>query len=1542
MSNRSGRHGRALSLLIIWTMAIGGLVAAMGAFVPAARAGVCDQVGGVITGDWTITTVQTCTGIVYTVDGTININAGGSLTLVDGGLKFAKDESHQAYALNVNGGGTLVLDDAFVTTQTDAIGPFLHLAVAVSSNAGETGTLIMRNGAYLKFPGWLNATGVAGTPAVLNITDSWLTGFLDSELGGLGLDTDANNDAPLVRWTQTAASLYRARFERLYEYTTGGGDILLAASTSVFAYDTYLGVDHSNVATRHNELAVDATSNAYLFNVTIDTAQNPGSQADWDVPFRPAAGGNVYIHRWAHVTVTDGVAAPITGSTIWSRLGPSATTAQYPDNGLGTTPSSRTLWYLGRAASGANQWNRTDADGEATIPLYTDRVDSGTLPNAESFGSYDMTAAYSTSTAAGSVAFPPYPSLRAQDNNEDVVIAFGSLVVCSSSVTTWNFTQSITGVVSVSRSIEVSGQVTITDGGIYVDQDATACAYIRILAGGRLTLINSTVSSNFRLTVDVVDGGTLIVSQGSALLLSARGVPGNLRSSGATASVTVADTWVDANVSLMGGSATLARDTFIGPRLAIDTDERARLWDASLFGVTGLALLTDDGNAGTVDLDIRNTTFDESQTEQLVFRGTQAVQLTSVDLFDPDGTWWQPMITQGATVSRYWWLTIRAVDGTGTLLADANVTIDLERMDPVLLRRFRAPNPAADDIYYAATSVWPVQAPDGLVLYRAFQESRTSSPSGRVVNNSYFATGQAFLDLTTYSADGPAQGAVTADATFDLHFSSLTPDLTIVEILVSGGNGPLDTQPINTNITLTAVVRNSGQINVQNVVVAFFSDDVDKNLDGLMDFDVTSFRSVAGIGGDVIIPVVPKNGTANAVVVWTPAGALETSRAVSAVVDSPLGPVTDGGRVRETNELNNIRSKTLTLFTWPDLSVGSADVTFLTDPVVNNAVTVRIQIQNEGTNRATEATVQLFEGATPQSSLMTFTVNNGATAVVTTTWTPTAVRLYNLEVRVAAKGDSIRNTDYKTSNNVASVPKTVLTPPDLELRQSDYTEPVDAIQGQPLTITVRLYNLGQTPAQNVAIAVYLDSTRSVQLGRTTNVSVANFTDVSISLSAINTAGTRGLLVVADPDAALNEGGAPQENNNFANVTVVVAPPQGTVTIGTPTNGTVIEPGVDFVVSGVVRDQNLAGIAGVPLNVEIRDGANTLITNLSVTSGPGGTFTVFFSRTTTNGFADGSYRVVVTSPGGFILASSASFGVERKLPFLNQPVPLLRIPWWLFLVIVGAVAGIVLGATLYFKFYGLGKMVECGECGAFIPEDVTACPKCGVEFEKDMAKCSNCQAWIPIDVKRCPECGVEFATGEVEMADYQEKMRLQYDEVVTKFKDEAGRQLGRALSDREFQEWWRKQPTFLTFEDWLREEEDMRKMGSKPCPVCGTLNSVTATVCHKCGSLMKDQPRPPTGGGGAGGAVPPAAVRRTQPAAGGVPPTEPSSGGAQAIPGAPAPGPEGLPRRVIRKPITPAGPVVQKRIIKRPSETGQTEQTDQSSSGQSSEEKEDET
>src|SRR5881409_775284 len=563
MSSPARRDARALTLLVVWSVALGALFAALLALAPAARAGTCDQVGGVITGDWTITNTQVCSGILYSVDGTISINSGGSLTLTDGGLSFSKDTSHQGYALNVNAGGELVLDHSIVTTQTDSISPFLKLAFTVS---GANSRFTMKNGASLKFPGWFNATS-----ATINVTDSRITGFTDSELSGLGINTDDNNDAPLMAWTTTTASLYRSRIERLYEYPGGTpGNILLTSTSNLYSYDSYVGVDYSNLAGVHNELRVDGTSNAYLYNVTIDRTQDPAAESDWQPAFRPtAAGGNVDLMRWLYASVVDSSGIPVSGATVWSTVSPGSTTAQYPDNGLATTPASRTLWYLARTASGTNAWNRTDSDGLALIPLYTDQITTASLPNAQSFGNYHEAVTYSTSSTAGDDQFNPYPAINATDNNVAITMSFSNLQVCPTGVTTWSFNRQITGEVSVYSCLEISGSVTITDGGVYVDQgsDGSSRAYVKILSGGRLTLVNATLWSNYPLPFYVSNGGTLVTSRGSSLTLAARGSPGMLREDGPTSSVTISDTAIDANVTLFGGSATLVRDSFLGPGL---------------------------------------------------------------------------------------------------------------------------------------------------------------------------------------------------------------------------------------------------------------------------------------------------------------------------------------------------------------------------------------------------------------------------------------------------------------------------------------------------------------------------------------------------------------------------------------------------------------------------------------------------------------------------------------------------------------------------------------------------------------------------------------------------------------------------------------------------------------------------------------------------------------------------------------------------------------------------------------------------------------
>src|SRR2546430_908880 len=313
MSNRAARNGKALSLLIVWSIAFVGIFAAIVALSPATRAGTCDQIG-------------------------INI-----------------------------------------------------------------------------------------------------TGFSDSEIQNSGLDLELNDDGPTIAWTgATTATLYRTRIDHLYQdsrFSEGGRsgaanfNFTLSGST-LYAYDSYISVDYSNVIGTHNELQVDGTSAAYLYNVTIDRTQDPIYSSNWTAAFRPTAvGGSVNLFRWLDATVLDRTSFAVSGTAIWSSSSPTGATAQYPDNGPSTIPSARTLWFLGRAANGPNAWNRTDSTGHARIPLYTDQITSATLPNGQSFGNFHVVLTYSSSTVTDGVSFNAYPAVSIADNTRWATYVFSNVQV---------------------------------------------------------------------------------------------------------------------------------------------------------------------------------------------------------------------------------------------------------------------------------------------------------------------------------------------------------------------------------------------------------------------------------------------------------------------------------------------------------------------------------------------------------------------------------------------------------------------------------------------------------------------------------------------------------------------------------------------------------------------------------------------------------------------------------------------------------------------------------------------------------------------------------------------------------------------------------------------------------------------------------------------------------------------------------------------------------------------------------------------------------
>jgi ribosomal protein L40E len=271
-----------------------------------------------------------------------------------------------------------------------------------------------------------------------------------------------------------------------------------------------------------------------------------------------------------------------------------------------------------------------------------------------------------------------------------------------------------------------------------------------------------------------------------------------------------------------------------------------------------------------------------------------------------------------------------------------------------------------------------------------------------------------------------------------------------------------------------------------------------------------------------------------------------------------------------------------------------------------------------------------------------------------------------------------------------------------------------------------------------------------------------------------------------------------------------------------------------------------------------------------------------------GLHSGNYNiraVVPDSTGPY--DSSASIHVSA----IKQPGLL---PTWAWLaIIIGAVA-VVLGFLGYTYKYGLGKLVECGECGAFIPAASKRCPKCGVEFEVGTMKCSECGAWIPAESTECPNCGVKFVGETEDETDYLERMKKEYEEMTSKYRELAKGELGKKFSERDFDDWFKRQPGYISFDDWLAKEEEKKLEGPIPCKVCGTLNPKESTVCHKCGTVFSKEEPPKKG----------------PPPMGGEPPKEEAA----AEPATQQPQPV-APRMVIRRPIDRK--VVPKKIIKSP-------------------------
>ncbi len=306
------------------------------------------------------------------------------------------------------------------------------------------------------------------------------------------------------------------------------------------------------------------------------------------------------------------------------------------------------------------------------------------------------------------------------------------------------------------------------------------------------------------------------------------------------------------------------------------------------------------------------------------------------------------------------------------------------------------------------------------------------------------------------------------------------------------------------------------------------------------------------------------------------------------------------------------------------------------------------------------------------------------------------------------------------------------------------------------------------------------------------------------------------------------------------IAVAFTPPTGALSmnVGYPANGSVIFNG--------------SGAAVVNITAVASDGTEYLLTSAAETSGsfnlplyvlsnmPSGTYSIVINAT----YNDRS--ATATIPNSFTVAGAPA----PATPFWQQKLLGLEVLYWI-LIAVAVLAGIL--AFLFLaRRTARGKLVECGECGALIPENATQCPQCGAEFEQDLVRCSRCGATIPANSAVCPECAAQLLGSPDQEA--RDPERQGFADVVERFRLEAKKELGDNYSEGAFWDWWKRQPTYLSFSQYRLQQSQGTRAGMS-APQESTTTSTEAPTAPTTA-------RPPRGGGGAATAAP----MRARPAA----------------------------------------------------------------------------
>ena len=84
------------------------------------------------------------------------------------------------------------------------------------------------------------------------------------------------------------------------------------------------------------------------------------------------------------------------------------------------------------------------------------------------------------------------------------------------------------------------------------------------------------------------------------------------------------------------------------------------------------------------------------------------------------------------------------------------------------------------------------------------------------------------------------------------------------------------------------------------------------------------------------------------------------------------------------------------------------------------------------------------------------------------------------------------------------------------------------------------------------------------------------------------------------------------------------------------------------------------------------------------------------------------------------------------------------------------------------------------------------------------------------------------------------MKSKYERYLEKYKLEARKYIGKEFTAEEFFKWWKTHPEFISFQEWLKRQEERIEGETVLCPVCGAVNPKGAKICRVCGSPLPSE------------------------------------------------------------------------------------------------------